>query len=69
MSNEVANMIILAQRLDSLIKTAEAYKKHLLDLREKQQGVFGSPRAEDLSHHLHFRLESAKEADVNLWNI
>jgi hypothetical protein len=68
MSNEAKNMIILAQRLDALIKSAEAYKKHLLDLREKQQGVFGSPAAEQHSFDLHFRLESAKEADVTLWN-
>ena len=66
--NEAQNMIDLSKRLDALIKTAEAYKKHLANLEAKNEGVFGSPRAEDLSHDLHFRLESAKEADVTLWN-
>ena len=69
MSNEVKNIHALIQRLESLIQTAEAYQQHLLDLRSKQQGVFGSPKAENLSHDLHFRLESAKDADVTLWNI
>lgn len=66
--NEAQAMIDLSKRLDALIKTAEAYKKHLADLEAKGHGAFSSPRAEHLSYDFHFRLESAKEADVTLWN-
>jgi len=67
--SEVKNMNALAQRLESLIEIAEAYQQHLLDLRAKQQGAFGSPKAERLSHDLHFHLEQTKIADETLWRI
>ena len=66
-TTDLANINDLNAYLLGLARGVEAYRKHLISLREKGISPADDERANDLSQQLAMVMEIVKEGDQKMW--